>query len=463
MRLRDLCLVGLCACGDGQGTPSVVSGSAGLDPEVASEVRAAQEQHRARPRDPEAAFALAAVLDANELDEPAEAAWRAAAELAPQDARVWYHLARVCERRGDLAEARAALERVLALAGDYVPAHARLGRLELEAGRLAEAERALERAQELDPASPAAPMGLARLALLRDEPAAARALLEPLARRLPREPYVQGLLARAHAMLGDEERARAALAAEAEAGPPSVRDPWQAEVQRRAVGLKVRLERAKARLAGGDAAGAWRELEPLAGRGDELAVLDAQCQVLAALERHAEVLQRIDAAPAELRASALLALKRALALRALGRTAEALQAVDAEIARNPAHPSGHALRGALLLELERPEEAAEALAAAQARHDRSLATALDLARARGASGDFEGALGELERAAAAFPSAPKPWAYRSEFLALLERPEEARASLAEAEARGLEPELVARVAERLAELAGAHGAAGGVR
>jgi hypothetical protein len=82
---------------------------------------------------------------------------------------------------------------------------------------------------------------------------------------------------------------------------------------------------------------------------------------------------------------------------------------------------------------------------------------MQLGRARAASGDLAGGLRELEAAAEAFPSAPKPWAYRSEMLALEGRDEEARASLEEARKRGLEPELVARVAARLDELAAAAG------
>lgn len=457
MRYRDWWLVGLAtaACGEAGAPASEALALGSLDPEVAVAVRTAEERQRAAPRDAARAFELALVLDANELDAPAESAWQRTVALDPANARAWYHLARVRERRGAIDGAIEALARVLALAGDYAPAHARLGRLQLEAGRLDSAEPALGRALELDPSSPAPWMGLARLDLLRREPRRAIERLEPLARRLPREPYVNGLLARAYAMLGDEVRAARLLAAEDEAGAPSVRDPWQAEVQRRAVGLKVRLERAKARLAAGDPQGAWRELEPLAGRADELAVLDAQCQVLADLGRPEEVLARIGAAPAELGSSPLLALKRVLALRALGRLEDALREVEALIQRHPAHPNGHALRGGLLLDLGRPAEAAEALAAAQARNERSLATALDLGRARGAAGDWAGAVREFERAAEAFPSAPKPWAYRSEFLALQGRMDEAQRSLAEAEERGLEPELVARVRARLEELAAA--------
>jgi predicted Zn-dependent protease len=253
-------------------------------------------------------------------------------------------------------------------------------------------------------------------------------------------------------MQGDEARARECLQAEARAGVSSVRDPWQAEVQRRACGLRVRLERSKARLAAGDPEGAWRELEALAARADELLVLDAQCQVLLALGKPAEVLQRLERAGPRPGASGLLAIDRVLALRALGDAPHALAEIEAELSRNPAQPGGHALHGELLFALERFPEAVRAFEEARARGDAELSTALYLGRARGSAGDLPGGLRELEAAAASFPLAPKPWAYRSEFLALDGRPGEARVSLAEAEKRGLEPELVAVVRARLDEL-----------
>lgn len=425
----------------------------GQDPELVQAVEAAHARASAAPAELAALLELAAVLDANELDAPAEDAWNQVVALDPEHAAGWYHLARVRERRGEVETALAALERVRTLEPSYAPAHLRAGRILLESGRLEEAEGPLRRALELDPAAPGAVMTLARLELLRGDLEALLALLEPLRARLPREPYVNGLLARAYAAKGDSARAQQHLEAEERAGPPSVRDPWQADVQRRAVGLRIRIERSKARLASGDAPGAWRELEPLEGRSDDLAVLYAQCQVLLALGRPEEVLARLERSGAASGESSLLALSRVQALRALGEPARALAEIAAEVRRNPGHPDGHALHGELLFELERPDEAVAACEAARARGASSLALALLLGRAHAASGDVTAGVRELEAAARDFPDAPKPWAYRSELLALEGRFEEARASLAEAQERGLPPELVALVAARVAELA----------
>jgi predicted Zn-dependent protease len=456
MQKRLALLVSLAAaCGTGRdGWPPEIE-LAGQDPELVRAVETARERVRAAPRSAEANRELARVLDANELDEPADALWQRVVELAPRDARSWYHLARVRERRGVMQEALAALRRTIALEPGYAPAFARAGRLLLETGQLEEAERSFRRALALDAELPAATLGLARLELLRDRPAAAVALLEPFAARAPHEPNVNGLLARAFSMQGDATRAASHLRAEEEAGPPSARDPWQAEVQGAACGLLVRLERSKARLAAGAPAAAWEELEPLEARSGELAVLDTFCQVLLALGRPGEVLGRIQRADESVRTSSLLVVKRVLALRALGEDGVALAELERELARNPAYPGGQALRGEILLDLERPREAVEAFEQARAAGSLSLAHQLQLGRALAASGDIAAGLFELAGAAERFPSAPKPWAYRCELLALEGRDAEARASLEEAKKRGLEPELVARVVARLDELAAA--------
>jgi len=448
-----LCLLSVAACGARRPVEVPEPRTAGLDPEVGAALEHARDAVRAAPEDLAARIEYAAVLDANELDEAAEEAWRQVTERAPREAKPWYHLARVRERRGESGPALEALAHVLELAPDYAPAHLRCGRLRLELGALDEAQPALERALLLEPGSLQASMAFARLLLLRARAAEAIAVLEPLVQRNPRETYLNGLLARAWAMQGDEERAQSYLEAEDRAGQFTARDPWQAEVERHECGLRVRIERARARLAAGDAKGAWQELEPLASREDELAVVAVQCQVLLELGRAEEVLQRVARAEAKSGANSLLSINRVLALRALGRASEALAEIEAEVRRNPAHPNGHALHGEVLFAAERFAEAATAFGEARARGDASLGTWLDLGRARAAAGDLSGGLHELEQAAAGFPSAPKPWAYRCEFLALEGQHEEARRSLEEARKRGLEPELVAVVRARLDELA----------
>lgn len=451
--LSLLCLFSIAACAPRPAVEVPRPPTTGLDPEVAAAVEHAHDAVRAAPDDLAARSEYATVLDANELDEAAEDAWFQVTERAPREAKPWYHLARVRERRGDSAGALEALAQVLELAPDYAPAQLRCGRLRLESGALDEAQPALERALALEPDSLGASMASARLLLLRARAAEAIALLEPLVQRNPRETYLNGLLARAWAMQGDEERAQHYLEAEDRAGQFTARDPWQAEVARHECGLRVRLERARARLAAGDAPGAWLELEPLAQREDELAVVSVQCQVLLALGRAQEVLQRCARAETRSGPNSLLAIHRVLALRALGREAEALAQIEAEVLSNPAQANGHALHGEVLFAAEQFAEAAAAFAEARARGDASLGTWLSLGRARAAAGDLSGGLRELERAAAGFPNAPKPWAYRCEFLALEGQHEEARRSLEEATKRGLEPELVAVVRSRLDELA----------
>jgi len=440
--LRVLVLVplaGLLACGSSTPPAPALPELVGRDPEVRAALERLHGELAATPGDEALLTEWAMRLDANELDAAALTAWQRLAALQPEEARIHYHVARVSERRGELDAALAALERVLALAPDYAPAQARVGRILLEAGRMDEAAAPLERALALEPGAPGPVLALARLDLLRGDAAAARARLEPLVALHPREPYVNSLLARACAALGDERGAARYLAAEELAGSPTGRDPWQAEVQRRALGLKVRIDRAKARVAAGDPAAAWQELEPVAARGDELALVDTQFQVLIAWGKPEEVLERHARLAPELAASPMLAMKRVLALRALGRTEEAVAVLEQEIRRNPAHPHGPALLGELFSQLGRHAEAAQAFARARENGDRTLGTALALAQALRAAEDGPGALAAFAQASEEFPWAPKPWVERCVLLAAQGQVEEARAALAEARARGLEP------------------------
>jgi tetratricopeptide (TPR) repeat protein len=446
-----LLAAGLVACGAGVATVPALPELAGRDPEVRAAVERMHGELAAAPEDAALRTEWAMLLDANELDAAALAAWEQVCVLTPAEPRAWYHVARVRERRGDLDGAFVALERVLTLATDYAPAHGRLGRLRLEAGALDSAEPELLRALELEPGAAGPVLALARLALLRGDPRAALARLAPLLAENPREPYANGLAARAHAALGDERAAARALAAEELAGAPSTRDPWQAEVQRRALGLKVRIDRAKARVAAGDPAAAWKELEPLAERAGELALVDTQFQVLIAWGKPEEVLVRHAELAPELAQSSLLAMKKVLALRALGRADEALAALAQEIRRNPAHPNGPALQGEILGALGRHAESAQAFERARANGDRTLATALALASALGASGDSGRELAELARVAEEFPWAPKPCAERARALARTGRGDEARAELQRAVERGLEPERAAELTRELEE------------
>src|SRR5262245_26442556 len=147
--LRSLLLIGhalsALACGGQPATDELPRlDLEGLDPEQRAAVQRRFERVAADPKDSAARFELAAVLDANELDAPAEEAWADLARREPADPRASYHLARIRERRGDFEGAMAALGRVLELASEYGPAHARFGRLLLEAGKLPEARAAFE-------------------------------------------------------------------------------------------------------------------------------------------------------------------------------------------------------------------------------------------------------------------------------------------------------------------------------
>ena len=148
-------LLFLARCVNEGGGPSIPDPDlTGTEPQVAALLRASRE---AVVRDPRSALAwgqLGAVHDAHVLTDPAEACYRRAVELAPDEFRWTYLLAIVREINGaEAEELRSLFGRAAELNPDYAPIHVRLGdalwrRGEYEAARV-ELEIAVSRAPGL--------------------------------------------------------------------------------------------------------------------------------------------------------------------------------------------------------------------------------------------------------------------------------------------------------------------------
>jgi len=216
--------------------------------------------------------------------------------------------------------------------------------------------------------------------------------------------------------------------------------------------MLARIDRAKGRLARGDARGALAEVEPLRERLDELPAVEILCEVHLALGEPAEVLRLLEQDASSVADAYRLIVYRGRALHALGELEAALATADRAREVNPRRAEVHALRGNVLFDLGRDAEAVDAFLEARREGDEGLGTALQLGRAVSATGRFEDAIAVFDEAAERFPLAPKPWAYRAECLALLARAAEGRASLAEAVRRGLPAELIELVGGRLDEI-----------
>ena len=165
------------------------------------------------------------VLLAAEYRTEAEAAFRNAQALAPDDVRWPYYLGHVHRARQDPARAIEAFQRVLDLAPDDVPSLTWLGDLYLASGDPASAEAPLLRALALQPASAAAASRLGRAALAQGDYARAVEYLERARREQPDAAGVHYSLGMAYRGLGQAAKAEEHLRQGGAGGDPSPADP----------------------------------------------------------------------------------------------------------------------------------------------------------------------------------------------------------------------------------------------
>ncbi len=111
---------------------------------------------------------LGRLYHAYRLLDSAEACYRNAQKLQPDEFRWYHYLADVCRRKGQSEPALATLQAALELHPDDLPALVAQGEIYFEAGQLDPAERAFERAMQLQP-NAAALVGLGKIALSRKD------------------------------------------------------------------------------------------------------------------------------------------------------------------------------------------------------------------------------------------------------------------------------------------------------
>ena len=157
------------------------------------------------------AVCAAGVPDAAATYQDRASFWRAHLPDHGEDPRVWNDLGNAAREAGDLAEARAAFERAVALAPDYSRPRTNLGTLALAAGDLIEAELQLRAAVAAGPNNPVARANLGNV-LLRAEAfdEAAEQYRRAVALAPGRGAYHRGL-GRALRGAGDLEGAQVAL------------------------------------------------------------------------------------------------------------------------------------------------------------------------------------------------------------------------------------------------------------
>jgi tetratricopeptide (TPR) repeat protein len=434
------------------GSAPRLADAAGVDPELVTVLAAAADVVDADPGDRDAWLELAQLLDGNQLPSLAAPCYEAALDRE-EDARTTFHLGRVRAALGEPERALQALDRAAELDGDYAPVHWRRGELLEELGRLDDAQAAFRRALELAPGEPQALLGLARVHLARDRAQAAVEVLEGLVEERPHERFANGLLARAYRQVGRPRRAERALRREERAGTTSARDPWTAEVQARAVGAVVTIDRASAALRAGDTRTVRRLLEPLlAERPEELPVLDLFVRALILDREFARALVLTGEARALHGDHFRVELATGSALAGLGRLEEALPHLESAVRQQPRLAEAHTALGEALQRLDRLPEAESAYARALEEGADSVRDWSLLARARIRLDRLDDALATLADALEDYPNAPVLWANVADAEARRGDVEAARAALARVEARDPTNDLIEPVRARIRAL-----------
>jgi tetratricopeptide (TPR) repeat protein len=305
---------------------------------------------------------LGKIYQAYSLHEAAEACYRNAMRLAPEDAPWPHYLGILLEDAGRLDEAVEAYGRALQLVPRDVPALTYQAEALRQLGRQEPAESAAQRALAIDPTCTAAKALLGQMALDRRDFRTAATLLDEALAATPQANRLHYLLAMAWRGLGDPAKAGEHFA---QAGSVGVRpaDPWFDELASLRTGERVHMARGKTAFDAGrfaDAAEQFRRA--LAARPESV---EARLNLAAAL---GELGQRAEAASL-LREALRLAPDQANAhynlavlLAAEGTppaTAEAGEHLSAALAVRPNDVDALRLRARLRRDGGRLEEALE--------------------------------------------------------------------------------------------------------
>jgi tetratricopeptide (TPR) repeat protein len=204
-----------------------------------------------------------AVLDAHLFYAEAEPCYRRAHELDPLDVRHSYDLAMVLEALGAEPQRSIELYRLVAQREpQFPPVHVRIGYNLARTGDTQAAVAEYQAALALDPKLWVARRSLGRLYIELGDPARAITELEPVAAAAPEDGPTQAALAQAYCAKG--EHALAAAATERARTLPdqlTLPDPLQFQVRAQGRSAVLATERADARAADGDYAGAVEDLK----------------------------------------------------------------------------------------------------------------------------------------------------------------------------------------------------------
>lgn len=248
--------------------PPVMRDPSNVDPLVGQLIEQTLAEVRRDPRHAELRARLAMVYHANGLHDLAGVTYEQALALDAQNARWWYHLARLRAEVGDVEAAIATVGRTIALDDAYAPAHWRRGLWLLRLGRVDEAEVAFRQATQVNPHDPGGWVGQARVLLSRGKyEQAVQLLRDRVVANWADYGYARRLLGTAYRHLGQEAAARRELA-HSRGSLPVWEDAWVDEVEALATGFSAIMKRADVLIARGQLRQAlalvtpWRKPQP---------------------------------------------------------------------------------------------------------------------------------------------------------------------------------------------------------
>ena len=190
-----------------------------------------------------AAYADAGMLyHAYSVYDAAEACYRNAHRLAPDDYRWPYCLGHVYRGQGKPDEAIEQLSAAVALEPEFVPALIHLANVEIDENRLDRAEPLLERAREVDPMSAPVLIGLGKVASGRRDYAAAVGFFEEALHLAPGATEIHYPLGLAYRGLGDQESAERHMLQRGTKRAP-IDDPLMATLETLATGWRIHQNR----------------------------------------------------------------------------------------------------------------------------------------------------------------------------------------------------------------------------
>ncbi len=292
-----------------------------------------------------------------DLQEGAEACYRNAQQLAPQDLRWPYYLALLYESLGDLQKAGAHYQKVLVLNPNHMAALLGTARSELDQDRAEEARRRFEQALEQDPTSAAALVGLGEIAA--DGRDFERAI-EHYEKALELQPDATSIhypLAMAYRQLRQVDKARLHLSKRGE-GPVKYSDPLLQELERAKTGRWHQRQQANSFFDAGKYEEAARIFRQMVEKDptDAVALMDLGA-ALAQLGQVEEALEQFNQALRYSDSKSRIHFHMAISFTQLGWEKQAIEHYQAAVETDPTFREAHFQLANVLMRQELFEEA----------------------------------------------------------------------------------------------------------